>query len=165
MSKLSSSSTADMYLTVKSARAGTIKGEAVAADHLDEIVVYGWHWGMAANTDAASRGGSGTPARRSLRPFVIDKGLDRASTSLMAALVNNDVIKSAVLSMRVAGAGQQDFTKITLTNGTLIDIECTADDDGLVHERVTFSYAHASVEYRPSDKGSVGATSSFDVDA
>jgi len=164
------SATADMYLTVQSARAGTVKGEANAADHVDEIVVCGWHWGMAANTDAASRGGGqgGTPSRRSLRPLVIDKRLDRATTSLMSVLVNNDKIKSAVLTMRVAGAGQQqDFTTITLTDGYLIEIECAADETGHVRERLTFSYAHASVEYRvqPVGGGQVGATNSFDVDA
>jgi len=159
---------ADMYLAVTSARAGAIRGEAAALEHADEIVVRGWCWGMAANTDAASRGGGqgGTPARRALRPFIVDKHLDRASTSLMAVLVNNDKVKGAVLTMRKAGEGQQDFLRICLSDAYLADIECVADDEGNVVERLTFSYKHAQVEYRVQQpSGQVGETSTFDVDA
>jgi len=167
MDVLDASRSADMYLTVRSARAGSIKGESVSLDHADEIIVRGWRWGMAANTDAASRAGGqgGTPARRSLRPFVVDKSLDRASTGLMAALVTNDKIKTAVLTMRKSGEGQQDFTRITLTDGYLVDIECFADHQGDVVERLTFSYASAEVEYRVQQVGGqLGATSTFNVD-
>jgi type VI secretion system secreted protein Hcp len=155
---------ADMYLAVRSARAGDIKGESVTADHQDEIVVSGWRWGVAANTDASSR--SGAPARRSLGPLMVDKHFDRASTSLASALVSNDKLKSVVLTMRKAGEGQQDFIKVTLTDAYLVDMQCVADHDGNVVEHLTFTYAKAEVEYRVQlAGGQVGATSTFNVSA
>jgi len=167
LSSLAATFGADVYLAVQTARAGAIKGESMAVGHVDEIVVRGWHWGMSSNTDAASRGQGGAgAARRSLRPLVVEKLLDRASTSLMAAVASNDKIKSAVLTMRKSGDAQQDFLKLTLSGAVLMDIDCAADSTGQVVERLTFSYAKLEVEYRVQQAGGqLGAASTFNVDA
>src|SRR5262245_28635698 len=119
------SSGADMYLAVRSARAGEIKGESFAADHADEIVVHGWAWGMTQQVAAAAPTGGGGSARqagnrRSLRPLTVYKRLDKATTSLMAVLGTNDSVRSAILTMRKAGEGQEDFFKVTLTDGRVV---------------------------------------------
>lgn len=167
MSSLASSFGADAYLAVQTSRTGAIKGESRASGHVDEIVVRGWQWGMSSNTDAASRGQGGAGvARRSLRPLIVEKSLDRASTALMTAVAQNDRIKSAVLTMRKAGDAQQDFLKMTLSGAVLMDIDCLANESGQVIERLTFSYAKLEVEYRVQQAGGqVGAASTFDVDA
>ena len=41
---------ADMFLSVEGARTGVIKGEANAPDHLDEIEITGWEWGMSGSS-------------------------------------------------------------------------------------------------------------------
>ena len=150
---------ADMYLKVQSAKQGFIKGESTAADHEDEIVVKGWKWGLAQNTDAANR--SQVISKRSLRPLVITKQLDVASTKLMSALSNNETIKTAVLAMRVATGAQADYTIITLTNALVIEVECLADHEGEVSEEVTFSFSEVDIQYRPTKNGLLGAAVSF----
>ena len=167
MSSLASSFGADSYLAVQTSRAGAIKGESQASGHVDEIVVRGWQWGMSSNTDAASRGqGGAAAARRSLRPLIVEKSLDRASTALMAAVAINDKVKSAVLTMRKSGDAQQDFFKMTLSGAVLMDINCAADESGRVIERLTFSYAKLEVEYRVQQAGGqLGGASTFDVEA
>jgi type VI secretion system secreted protein Hcp len=165
------SSGADMFLAVRSARSGDIKGEAVATDHADEIVVQGWTWGMTQQVAAASPAGGGGSARqagqrRSLRPFTVYKRLDKASTSLMAVLGNNDSVRTAVLTMRKAGQGQQDFFKVTLTDGRLVDVDYKADEHGEVVEQVTFAFARIEVEYTPQTaSGGRGGGSTFAIDA
>lgn len=156
---------ADMFLAVRSARAGEIKGESAATDHEDQIVIQGWTWGMTQQVAAAAPTGGGGSARqagqrRSMRTFTVFKQLDRGSTSLMAVLANNDAVRTAVLTMRKAGGGQQDFFKVTLTDGRVVELGYTADDSGNVVEQVTFAFNKIEVEYRPQagDGGLGGAT-------
>lgn len=168
---LGASAGADMFLSVRSARSGDIKGESVATDHADEIVVNGWTWGMNQQVAAAAPTGGGGAARqagqrRSLRPLVVFKKLDKATTSLMAVLGNNDSIRTAVLTMRKAGEGQQDFFKCTLTDGRVIDLDYRADEDGNVVESVTLAYAKIEFEYRPqTGSGGRGGASMVTLDA
>jgi len=164
MDALGHNISADTFLSVKTARAGLIKGEAGASGHEDQITLRSWRWGMAANTDAALR--SGTTSRRSLRALIVDKSFDRASTGLMNALATNDNVKEAVLTMRKAGDSQQDFLKITLKDAQLQDIDYVADDTGKISERLTFSYARVDVEYRVQQAGGqVGATTTFNAES
>lgn len=168
---LGTSTGADMFLSVRSARAGDIKGEAVATDHDEEIVVNGWTWGMTQQVAAAAPTGGGGSARqggqrRSLRPLTVFKRLDKATTSLMAVLGNNDSVRTAILTMRKAGEGQQDFFKVTLTDGRVVELDYVADADGNVVEQVTFAFARIEVEYRPqTGAGGRGGASSFTIDA
>src|SRR5262245_36372282 len=139
-SAVGTSTGADMFLAVRSARAGDIEGGAVAADHGEEIVVHGWSWGMTQQVAAAAATGGGGAARqagqrRSLRPLTVYKRLDKATTSLMAVLGNNDSVRTAILTMRKAGEGQQDFFKVTLTDGRVVDLDYVADEDGNVIEQ------------------------------
>jgi type VI secretion system secreted protein Hcp len=170
-SAVGTSSGADMFLSVRSARAGDIKGESVATGHDEEIIVNGWSWGMTQQVAAAAPAGGGGSARqagqrRSLRPLTVYKQLDRATTSLMAVLGNNDSVRTAVLTMRKAGEGQQDFFKVTLTDGRVVDLDYKADQDGNVIEQVTFAFARIEFEYSPStNAGGRGGASSFMIDA
>jgi type VI secretion system secreted protein Hcp len=160
-----------MYLSVRSARAGDIKGESIATDHDEEIVIQGWTWGMTQQVAAAAPTGGGGSARqagqrRSMRPLTVFKRLDRATTPLMSVLSSNDSIRSAVLTMRKAGEGQQDFFKVTLTDGRVVDLDYTADNDGNVIEQVTFAFVKIEVEYRPqTSTGGRGGSTVFNGEA
>ena len=79
----------DIFLHVKTRRAGKIKGEASAPEHADDIVVNAWSWGVAAGSAIGS--GQAT-SRRSYKHLAIVKRIDSASTGLMSALATNDEV-------------------------------------------------------------------------
>jgi type VI secretion system secreted protein Hcp len=161
------SHTADMFLLVKTARAGAIKGEAIASKHEGEISVHGWRWGMSSNSDAASRGGGqgGVATRRAFRQLIVDKAMDRATTSLMSVLASNDKVKSLVLSFRAAGGEQLDYFTITLTDALLVDIDYMGDATGTTTERLTFVFKHVTADYRIQEAtGQLGGGTTFDAD-
>jgi type VI secretion system secreted protein Hcp len=164
-----SATAGDMYLAVRSARAGDIKGESQASSHVDEIVVHGWSWGLSQQVAAAAPdGGSGKQAgkRRSLRTIVIVKTLDRATTSLMSVLYANDLVRTAVLTMRKSGGQQEDFFKITLTDARVIEIDYVADENASVQERLTLAFTHVAFEYKPqSGTGQLLGANTFEADA
>jgi type VI secretion system secreted protein Hcp len=149
----------DIFLHVQTKRAGKIKGEAVAPDHQEDIVVAAWSWGLAAGS---AMGSGKATARHSCRNLTVTKAIDSASTALMSALAANDEVKEARLAMRKAGEEQVDYFSIVLAGARVTALEIAVDGDGTPFERVEFSFTKVDVEYRRQEGGGQGgATSRF----
>ena len=89
-----------MFLMVKGAKHGLIKGEAQDDQHKDEIEVLSWSWGMQAKAIARRRHRhrEGDHQRAEDR----EAGRQRLD-ALMSALRTNELIQKAVLTLRKAG--------------------------------------------------------------
>jgi type VI secretion system secreted protein Hcp len=142
----------DMFLMVKGARCGLIKGEAQDDAHKGEIEVLSWSWGMQAKP---SLGGGVATGKASVRELKVVKRIDSASTALMSALRSNEPIQKAVLTLRKAGKTPLEYLKLTIEQGrvTGLDVEGGNGNAGSqVTENVTFSFNKISVEYVPQGK-------------
>src|SRR5262245_774170 len=113
----------DMFLKIESAKQGPIKGEAQDQSHKDEIDVLSWSWGMEAKS-ALRR--TGQCSKATLHELNIVKAIDSASTGLMAAMRNNDLIKKAVLTVRKAGGTPHEYFKITIEKGRITGLDVDA---------------------------------------
>lgn len=150
---------ADIFLHVQTKRAGRIKGESTAEGHVGEIDVLAWRWGVAAGS---AIGATGATARRQYRELVVTKGLDAASTALLAALATNDEVREAKLTMRKAGGEALDYYRMTLGNARVVGIELDVDAAGRPVERVSFAYTAIDIEYqRQAGSGQSGGAFSF----
>jgi type VI secretion system secreted protein Hcp len=143
----------DMFLFVKGAKSGVIKGEAQDATHAEEIDVVSWSWGMQSKSSL----GSTVPAgRATVNELKIVKRIDSASTPLMHALRSNEPIIKAVLTLRKSGKGALEFFKITIEQGrvTTVNIDAGGDRAGTpdVFEEVRFTFNKITVEYVPQGK-------------
>jgi len=148
--------TGDMYLMVKGARTGVIKGESQDEGHKGEINVLSWSWGMAAKV---SLGGGLATGKASIHDLKIVKRIDSASTALMAALRTNEPIQKAVLTLRKAGKTQLEFLKITIERGRVLSLTIAGGDEQGGHgvvEHIAFSFNQISVEYTPQGKDGQG---------
>lgn len=155
-------SDADMFLHVQAKRAGKIKGEASTSDHVDDIEVRSWTWGV---SSAAAVGSTEATAKRQYRHLTIVKGIDSASTSLLAALATNDEIKEATLTLRKAGGEALDYYVMTLGQARIVAIDIAVDDQGRPTETVSFAYTRIEIEYkRQQATGIGGASTSFTDD-
>jgi len=146
------SGTSDIFLSVKGAKSGVIKGESQDQQHAKEIDVVSWSWGMESQS---SLGGGGAKGKAIIRELKIVKRVDSSSTPLMAALRNNEMISKAVLTQRKAGKTQLEFLKITIEQGrvTSLTIEAGQEEDATeLLEYVSFSFNKISVEYTPQGK-------------
>jgi type VI secretion system secreted protein Hcp len=149
----------DIFLHVQTRRAGKIKGESTAPDHVDDIQVSSWSWGLQSGSAIAS--GKAT-ARRAYKQLTVFKAIDSASTALMSALATNDEVKEARLAMRKAGEEQIDFFTIILSGARVTAIDIQVDDRGTPRERVEFGFTQVEVQYRRQEtSGQAGASSSF----
>ena len=145
-----------MFLMVKGARAGVIKGEAQDESHKGEIDVLSWSWGMQARS---SLGGGTATGKATMQDLKIVKRIDSASTALMAALRTNEPIQKAVLTLRKAGKSQLEFLKITIENGRVVSLTIAGGDEQGGHgvlEHVSFSFNQITVEYTPQGKDGPG---------
>lgn len=142
----------DMFLKVESGRQGQIKGEAQDEKHKDEIDVLAWSWGMRAQTGMGAGGAAG---KATVHELNIVKLVDSASTGLMSAMRNNDLIKKAVLTVRKAGGSALEYFKITIEKGriTALDVESgIAGAETALTEKLSLAFQKISVEYVPQDK-------------
>jgi type VI secretion system secreted protein Hcp len=156
-----------MFLSVKGAKHGVIKGESQDTAHANEIDVLSWSWGMQAR---AALGGGVATGKATIRELKIVKRVDNASTPLMSALRSNELITKAVLTVRKAGKSPLEFFKITIEQGRVTGLTIEAGDRSAstdLFEDLTFSFNKITVEYVPqgSDgqaKGSTTFTDQFD---
>jgi type VI secretion system secreted protein Hcp len=142
-----------MFLSVKGAKSGAIKGESQDDVHAKEIDVVSWSWGMQAKP---SLGGGIATGKAVVQELKIVKRVDSASTPLMSALRTNELITKAVLTLRKAGKTQLEFLKITIEQGRVTSITLDGGDGrtGIpdVFENVSFTFNKITVEYVPQGK-------------
>jgi len=149
----------DAYLSVRTKRAGELKGEVTASGHEKWIEVHGFEFGVAASSAIGSGQATG---RRQYKHLVVVKRLDSSTTSLMSALATNDEIKELTLALRKSGGAQEDFFTIKLSAARVVGVDLVADAQGETTERVSFAFTKIDVEYRVQGKtGTMGAASMF----
>jgi type VI secretion system secreted protein Hcp len=142
----------DMFLMVKGAKHGVIKGESQDGSHKGEIDILSWSWGMQAKPNL---GGGTAIGKTTVNDLRIVKRIDSASTALMLALRTNEPIQKAVLTLRKAGKGQLEYLKITIEQGRVTALTVDAGDvsgSPDVLERVSFSFNKIEIEYVPQGK-------------
>ena len=153
---------ADIFLDVQARRAGKIKGESITEDHVDDIQVLSWRWGVNAGS---AIGSTAATSRRQYRALVVTKGLDAASTGLLNALVSNDELKEINLTMRKSGGEALDYFAMKLAGGRVVDVDLDVDAAGRPVERVTFQYTQIEIDYTSQQAGGgAGGGYSFNDD-
>ena len=152
----------DVFLHVQTGRAGKIKGEAMTTGHTGDIVVWRWRWGVSANT---AIGANASTARRSYQHLIVTKGIDSASTGLLNALVKNDPVKDATLTMRKAGGEALDYFTLTLHEARVIGVDIDVGADGWPVEQVVFAFNKIDIEYQPQQSAGLGGGACTFIDA
>jgi type VI secretion system secreted protein Hcp len=141
-----------MFLMVKGAKHGLIKGESPDDQHKGEIEVLSWSWGMQGRP---TLGGGVATGKATMHDLKVVKRVDSASTALMQALRTNEAIQKAVLTLRKAGKSQLEYLKITIEQGRVTALTVDAGDlsgSPDMVERVSFSFNKIEVEYVPQGK-------------
>jgi type VI secretion system secreted protein Hcp len=150
-----------MFLSVKGASYGRIKGESQDSEHKDEIEILSWSWGLQGRPDLA-RGATGVAGMSSIRDLRIMKRVDKASVALMKALRTNEKITEAVLTLRKAGNKPLEYLKITISDGRVSSLEMEAGDasgSATLIEKVSFTFNQVEVEYTPQGADGLGQAS------
>jgi type VI secretion system secreted protein Hcp len=90
-----------------------VPGESTDDKHKGEIELESWSWGEV-NSGTAGHGAGAGSGKVQPQDFNFTKKLDKASPVLLAACALGNHFKTAILTCRKAGGGQQEYLKITL---------------------------------------------------
>ncbi|MBX3600464.1 MAG: type VI secretion system tube protein Hcp [Rubrivivax sp.] len=151
----------DMFFKATGQRSGVITGESTDRRFAGQIDVVDWSWGMSA---PSAINGQRT-GRLQVKELLLVKRADRASTALMAVMRNNEVLSSAVLSVRKAGGNDPlPFMIITLNRARIVayDIESDTLPDGAptLTEKIALHFQDMTVDYEPQGTGGAGGGAS-----
>lgn len=145
---------ADMYLRLEGKKSGAVKGESNVSGHADEIELHDWSWGM---TGSGALGGAGQSVKSALSEIRFSKGTDKATTALMSMMRGNEEVKTAVLTVRKAGANPPvDYLVVTVEKGRITShtIGNRAPGDPELVESFSIAFEKIKVEY--AAQGSAG---------
>lgn len=127
-----------------------IDGESTDSKHTNEIEVDSYTWTEQQSTSGARGNGVGA-GKVAMGNFTFNTRTNKSSPKLLLACATGSHIKSAILTCRKAGAGQQEFYKLTLTDVVVASYTTGADvstgsDRPL--DTVQLAFAKIQCEYR-----------------
>ena len=145
-----------------------IKGESADAKHKDEIDIEAWSWGETHAGAAGSAGGAGA-GKVAMHDFQFVMRLNKASLGLMRACTTGQHIKTATLSGRKAGKGQQEYLTFKFYDVLVSSYQTGGSEgDDVPTDQVSFNFAKIEVEYKeqkPDGSLAPGAQFKYDLKA
>ena len=157
----------DMFFKATGQRTGEIVGESSDKRLPNQIDIVDWSWGMSA---PSAVGGSRT-GRTLMSELKLVKRVDKASTALMSVMKNNELLSTAVLSVRKAG-GQAPlpYYVMTLTDARIFAYEIQSDvnESGgpVLTEHLSLAFKAVTIDYTvQSESGASLGASSFTGEA
>jgi type VI secretion system secreted protein Hcp len=152
----------DMFFKATGQRSGEITGESNDKEFANQIDVVDWSWSM---TAPSAVGGART-GRVLMGELKLVKRADRASTALMSVMSTNELLKTAVLSVRKAGGTHLPYFVVSLTEARIVAFNVQSDigSDGapVLTENLSLAYKEISIDYTlQTEKGAAKSTSNF----
>ena len=144
-----------------------IKGESADAKHKDEVDIESWSWGASNVGGAGSgRGSGGGAGKVAMQDFHFVMKLNRASTALVRACATGQHIKSATLTGRKAGKGQQEYLTFKFYDVLVSSYQTGGSEQSDTEiDSVSFNFAKIEVAYKPQKPdGSAAAPEQFTYD-
>ena len=140
-------------------RVDGIQGESSDDKHKGEIDVLSWSWGETQPTPP-SPGGGGGGGKVEMSDLTVVAHVSKASPRLLLACASGKHIKSAVLTGRKAGKGQQEFLTFSLTDILVSSYQIGASASSEPPtDSVSLNFAKIQVEYKEQKAdGSLGET-------
>lgn len=139
-----------------------IEGESTDDKHKNEIQVASFTW-CEEQPGTFAEGAGGGAGKVRMGNFTFTMHTSKASPKLMLACAKGDHIKSAVLTCRKAGGGQQEFYKLTFSDAMVSSYKTGSSSassqdenttaagyhDGAPMDTVELNFAKIECEYRP----------------
>ena len=126
-----------------------IPGESLIDNHVNEIDLLTWNWGMT-QFGTMRVGGGGGKGKAQVQDLVVTKYVDKASPGLMLACLKGDHIPEAILFVIKAGYSPLEYIKITMSDVMVTSVTPGGNQDiGLTTENVALTFAKVTFSYTP----------------
>lgn len=143
---------------------GDIKGESMDDKHKGEIEVLSWSWGVS-QTGTMAFGSGGGSGKAAFQDIHFTHHVDKASPTLAKACATGEHIKDAVLTVRKAGKGQQEFLFLKLSDVIITGVQQSGAGGDAPSESVSIAFSKITFDYKPQKQdGSLDAAVAFKYD-
>ena len=135
-----------------------VDAESTDDKHKGEIEVESFSWGET-QSGTAGHGSGGGAGKVQPQDFHFVKKLDKSSSRLFIACATGEHFKSAVLTARKAGGGQQEYLKITMEDVLVsaFQVGGSAHSDVVPTDQVGLNFAKLEISYKEQKPdGSLG---------
>lgn len=135
-----------------------VDSESTDDKHKGEIELESYSWGETQSGTAGRGGGSGA-GKVQPQDFHFVKRLDKSSPVLFIGCAIGQHYKSAVLTARKAGGGQQEYFKITMEDVLVSSYQIggSAHSDVVPTDQVSLNFAKLEMSYKEQKPdGSLG---------
>lgn len=150
----------DMFLKFKPA----VDGEAGDAKHKDEIEIHSYSFGVT-NQGTASHGGGLGAGKAQFQDFHFSKSVDKSTPNLLKMTASGQHFEEALVTVRKAGGGQQEYLKITLNDVYITSYSTSGSEGAVPVESFSLNFTKAKLEYSPQKAdGSLGPSVSGGYD-
>jgi len=126
-----------------------VTGESADDKHKGEIDIDSFSWG-ATNSGTAGHGGGAGGGKVAPQDLQIVKKIDKSSPALMIACSTGQHFKTATLTVRKPGAGQQEYMKISLEEVFVSSYQVNGMGGGEVvpSEHLSLNFAKLELSYK-----------------
>lgn len=135
-----------------------IDGESADSKHKGEIEIESFSWGETQSGTAGHGAGAGA-GKVVAQDFHFVKKMDKASPVLFIGCATGIHYKTAVLTTRKAGAGQQEYLKITMEDVLISSYQTggSAHSDIVPTEQISMNFHKLEISYKEQKPdGSLG---------
>jgi type VI secretion system secreted protein Hcp len=135
-----------------------VDAESTDDKHKGEIELESFSWGQS-NSGTAGKGGGQGAGKVVAQDLSFVKRVDKASPVLMIGCATGQHFKSAILTTRKAGGGQQDYLKVTMEDVLVsqYQVKGSADGDVVPLEQVSINFGKLEMVYKEQKAdGSLG---------
>jgi type VI secretion system secreted protein Hcp len=137
-----------------------IEGESEDEKNPNEIEVTSFSWGESQQGTMAFGGGGGA-GKVQFQDVHLTARSNKASPKLSLACATGQHIKTAVLTVRKAGGGQEGYYKVTLTDVLVSSFQSAGSGgaDAVPMDQFTLNFGAIEFEYKPQKAdGSLGSS-------
>ena len=143
-----------------------VDSESTDDKHKGEIEVESFSWGET-NAGPAGQGGGQGAGKVAKQDFHFVKRFDKASPRLFIACATGEHFKTAVLTARKAGGGQQEYVKLTMESVFVSSYQFGGSSQGDVvpTDQVSLNFAKLEISYKEQKAdGSLGGEAKHKYD-
>lgn len=135
-----------------------VESESTDEKHKGEIDVMSFSWGQV-NSGTAGHGAGAGAGKVMPSDFSFVKKMDKGSAVLMISCATGAHFKSAVLTARKAGGGQQEYLKITMQDVMISSYQTGGSAEGgpVPLDQVSMNFSKLEMSYKEQKPdGSLG---------
>jgi type VI secretion system secreted protein Hcp len=126
-----------------------VEGESTDERHKGQIELLSWSFG-ASQTSSFAMGSRAAMGKVQMQDLHFTMAMSKASPVLFLKCATGEHIKEAILTARKAGAEQQEYLTIKLTDVMVTSYQTTGNGD-IPMEEVSLNFAKIEIEYKPQN--------------